>query len=977
MTVTLGSSSFWSINTDLVTEYESSSITSNSSFVTDEKNFSKGHRRNQDGTSSTSYGSKNSTTPIRLSQPATNKEVLITETSFRTPLDNSTKSMSIFAWVRPTSENHTLIEELNVSTLASSPTWAATLIDMVAGKYVFRIWNCTSQTAPNTTSLNQWHHVGLTYDGSTMRGFIDGRQVVSQSGCTRSFPPGAIHYAVGSNFGTDQNPDGQFEGGLDLSGLQIYKSAVPPFNVARLSSVSTVTFKSNYSGGPSNITQTIANGTTTNLTTNSFTRDGYRFNGWDSLTGGGGNNWTNGEAVSLQGDITLFAKWVQISAALTPTFGTPTPTASGFTVQITNYDAAYTWAGTATASGSASINSSGLVTVTGVAAATLSSLTVTTTRTDYLTGTASVSGTSLATCLPNSNSSGGFTVLTFTSTTACAWTVPTGVTSIRALLVGGGGGGGAHVAGGGGGGGVVDSASTTVTPGNLYAISVGAGGSGAARSSSTSTVSTVGGDSTAFGITAFGGGGGGSWHGEATSRATGGGAASTANVISPLNTIDPAQGYAGGSAPSGTTEFSKDWGSRGYPTGGGGGAGGAGGNGGSTSGTASFSGAGGIGKISNITGSDVYYGGGGGGACGGHPDITCTVGAGGQGGGASGKVTRGATYLATVTGNSGTANTGGGGGATGGDYTQNPHSGGAGGSGIVVVRYAMATLTPTFGTPTATADGFTVQISNFNTGYTWSGTATASGSVAISGTGLVTVTGVAPGTSSTATITNTTVSYTGASATVSATSTSGSALTPAFGTPTATASGFTVQISNYSGSYTWAGTASASGTVSVSNTGLVTVTGVAANTSSTATITTTRTGYTGGSATVSATSLPICSPAANDTTTVPGYTLVKFTSTTTCNWSVPTGVTAIEILAVGGGGGAGFGGQGGGGGGGQVLESSQRISVSPNDPIRVSVGSGGAGGWNASQSPPLLFTRPTSFATWGGWGGGWWRAVKC
>ena len=69
-----------------------------------------------------------------------------------------------------------------------------------------------------------------------------------------------------------------------------------------------------------------------------------------------------------------------------------------------------------------------------------------------------------------------------------------------------------------------------------------------------------------------------------------------------------------------------------------------------------------------------------------------------------------------------------------------------------------------------------------------------------------------------------------------------------------------VQISNYIDSYTWAGTASPSGTVSISNTGLVTVIGVAANTSSTATITTTRTGYTGGSATVSATSLASTKP---------------------------------------------------------------------------------------------------------------------
>ena len=165
------------------------------------------------------------------------------------------------------------------------------------------------------------------------------------------------------------------------------------------------------------------------------------------------------------------------------------------------------------------------------------------------------------------------------------------------------------------------------------------------------------------------------------------------------------------------------------------------------------------------------------------------------------------------------------------------------------------TLTPTFGTTTATADGFTVPITNYDSSYTWAGTATASGTVVVSSTGLVTVSGVAAETSSTATITTTKSNTVGGSATVTATSLL-AALTPTFGATTSTANGFTVQISNYSPSYTWVGyIASASGTVAISSTGLVTVTNVAPGTSSTATITTTRTGYASGSATVTATSL--------------------------------------------------------------------------------------------------------------------------
>ena len=90
------------------------------------------------------------------------------------------------------------------------------------------------------------------------------------------------------------------------------------------------------------------------------------------------------------------AKLPTLSAALTPTFGATTPTADGFTVPITNYNSAYTWAVTATASGTVAINGTGLVTVTGVAALTSSTATITTTRTGYGSRSATVTATSLA-----------------------------------------------------------------------------------------------------------------------------------------------------------------------------------------------------------------------------------------------------------------------------------------------------------------------------------------------------------------------------------------------------------------------------------------------------------------------------------------------------------------------------------------------------------------------------------------------------
>jgi len=177
----------------------------------------------------------------------------------------------------------------------------------------------------------------------------------------------------------------------------------------------------------------------------------------------------------------------------------------------------------------------------------------------------------------------------------------------------------------------------------------------------------------------------------------------------------------------------------------------------------------------------------------------------------------------------------------------------------IVLAALLPALTPALGTYTSTATGFTVAITNYNTAYTWEGTATKGGSVSFSGTngnGLATITGVSPNTASVATITTTRTDYNSGSAATASTKSLNPALTPTFETYTRTADGFTVRILNYDTSYTWGGTATNGGSVSFSGTtnkGLATITGLAANTASVATITTTRSTYATGSANTSST----------------------------------------------------------------------------------------------------------------------------
>jgi hypothetical protein len=78
-------------------------------------------------------------------------------------------------------------------------------------------------------------------------------------------------------------------------------------------------------------------------------------------------------------------------------------------------------------------------------------------------------------------------------------------------------------------------------------------------------------------------------------------------------------------------------------------------------------------------------------------------------------------------------------------------------------------LKPIFGGVTSTSTGFTFQIGNYDSAYTWVGSATPAGSVTINSSGLVTVASLPSGTSSTVTITTTRTGYGTASTAVTGT----------------------------------------------------------------------------------------------------------------------------------------------------------------------------------------------------------------
>jgi uncharacterized repeat protein (TIGR02543 family) len=414
---------------------------------------------------------------------------------------------------------------------------------------------------------------------------------------------------------------------------------------------STITYDPNLSTGGAVPASTVGRtGSSVALGTpaSTFVRTNFTFTGWNTAANGTGTSFTAGANYVLTGNVTLFARW---GSSITYNGNSNT----GGTVPANTVAAS-------TANINLASNSGSLVRTNFVFAGwnTLANGT----GTSYPEGSsyAPVGNVTLfaywvPACVPTTTYVSGYIIQTFTGTGTCAWAVPGTVSAVDVLTVGGGASAGSGISNiywpqGGGGGEVISRSNFSVAPNTSVVVTVGAGGAG------TSTVGAAGnnGGSSAFSsVTARGG--------LTTNNTTTGNAGATGGASG--------NGNAGGSGGTNGTGC----GSANCGTGGGGGAGAAG------SGLN-----GGAGVDSSISGTSIGYGGGGAG-----------------GNGTSGSASHGgavgyyASTSASATGIA-AANRGG-----GGSRSVNGVAG-AGGSGVVIIRYqALPAGAPTISSVTATS----------------------------------------------------------------------------------------------------------------------------------------------------------------------------------------------------------------------------------------------------------------------------------
>ena len=132
------------------------------------------------------------------------------------------KSFTISFWVYPTAVSGDLIYELDSQTPNSG--WNASNVELVNGYVKYRTWNGSALgpqvTSSTTVNINQWHHIAMVYDGTSLKGYLNGVLQGTQT-YARVIPTNGQFYAIGA--GGDQNMGTSAYGSFNLAQFKLYQ----------------------------------------------------------------------------------------------------------------------------------------------------------------------------------------------------------------------------------------------------------------------------------------------------------------------------------------------------------------------------------------------------------------------------------------------------------------------------------------------------------------------------------------------------------------------------------------------------------------------------------------------------------------------------------------------------------------------------------------------------------------------------------
>jgi hypothetical protein len=159
-------------------------------------------------------------------------DYLITNTSLISklvPINTSTIT-SFFCWIYP-QDNGVILTELGQSAIESG--WHDSQIEIVSGALKITVWDYSDGviTSSISTPLNNWYYIGLTYDGTTLKAYVNGG-LAGSIVRPRSTPynDGTIaqknlYYAIASGDSTTNLGDGTYAK-MKLGDFHVYNTAL-------------------------------------------------------------------------------------------------------------------------------------------------------------------------------------------------------------------------------------------------------------------------------------------------------------------------------------------------------------------------------------------------------------------------------------------------------------------------------------------------------------------------------------------------------------------------------------------------------------------------------------------------------------------------------------------------------------------------------------------------------------------------------
>lgn len=153
----------------------------------------------------------------------------------------------------------------------------------------------SSVNAPYTGTLNIG---GTTYTGSCKTVFGETNTVTCVSAKTKTFNKGTTATTATISGGV-RSSKGSWTGATVTASATVSIPALAP---------ATITFNANGGSGSVDAISTYV-GVANTIPSNSLTRTGYTFNGWNTESNGSGTAYATGSTITPSGDVTLYAQW--------------------------------------------------------------------------------------------------------------------------------------------------------------------------------------------------------------------------------------------------------------------------------------------------------------------------------------------------------------------------------------------------------------------------------------------------------------------------------------------------------------------------------------------------------------------------------------------------------------------------------------------------------------------------------------------